>query len=652
MTGQRKDLELEDERTAQKRYAKILQEKARQPIPHQRPRNNIWTGTALPPPQQIPDGQLAGRVALVGPAEDLEGQADFYIGERHADLDGISVYSWAAPVACTMYRGKMHHQLCDQVAVVRSFSHRRGEIVDFDDETVRADAPAEPFRRRSLVVLPAPSPVTLPRPALPTDSPAIALAPGTDNDRPGSGASGQLRVNQRQRSSTEPVRAAALLRTQMQAPRTRSLAPVLSTLQPDQYELVTAPPAASMTIEGHPGTGKTIVAAHRAAYLVLPEEDAERPHDKTRGDVLLVGPTPGYTLHVRDIVHRLTARSPRVHVRSLPELLLSLVRLRSDPPGNAPGTWRDADEQLARFASLARTRLEKNSGKTPMPDQVYELLRSNGTASATITRDDEWRDYMQSLPPYRQALQTRALLPLLAFINWDTARPGGLRSIGHIIVDEAQDVTSLEWHLLDTMNRSHTWTILGDMNQRRSPYSLLSWAAVEDLLGDIGLPPQRLRRGYRSTKPILEYANQLLPRGERAILAFQEDGRQPFIEKVKAAELGRTVLSHVSRVLAADPARTVAVIGYQLQPVRYALRFAGWATTGNGQQWEIGERTVAVLEPDAARGLEFDSVIVTEPADFAQDLEHRGSLYTALTRANRELFVVHSRPLPDALRRR
>jgi hypothetical protein len=108
-------------------------------------------------------------------------------------------------------------------------------------------------------------------------------------------------------------------------------------------------------------------------------------------------------------------------------------------------------------------------------------------------------------------------------------------------------------------------------------------------------------------------------------------------------------------VLSPSPAvltGTVAVIGNQLQPVRYALRSAGWAATGSGQQWEREDRTVAVLEPDAARGLEFDTVIVTEPADFAQDLEHRGSLYTALTRGNRELVVVHSRPLPDALRRK
>lgn len=61
---------------------------------------------------------------------------------------------------------------------------------------------------------------------------------------------------------------------------------------------------------------------------------------------------------------------------------------------------------------------------------------------------------------------------------------------------------------------------------------------------------------------------------------------------------------------------------------------------------------MTVLEPDAARGLEFDAVVVVEPADFPQNYGRLGPLYTALTRPNRELVVVHSKLLPDALRRK
>ena len=72
----------------------------------------------------------------------------------------------------------------------------------------------------------------------------------------------------------------------------------------------------------------------------------------------------------------------------------------------------------------------------------------------------------------------------------------------------------------------------------------------------------------------------------------------------------------------------------------------------NPQIWERNGRNLAAIDPDEARGLEFDAVIVVEPADFPQNYGRQGPLYTALTRPNRELAVVHAKPLPDALRRR
>ncbi|HEY8534575.1 MAG TPA: ATP-binding domain-containing protein [Micromonospora sp.] len=88
--------------------------------------------------------------------------------------------------------------------------------------------------------------------------------------------------------------------------------------------------------------------------------------------------------------------------------------------------------------------------------------------------------------------------------------------------------------------------------------------------------------------------------------------------------------------------------------VQAALRREGWGKAGGDtvvwQHAEHGEVTVA--HPNVARGLEFDAVIVVEPADFPQNLGRHGLLYTALTRANRELVVLHTKPLPDKLRKR
>jgi DNA helicase-2/ATP-dependent DNA helicase PcrA len=73
-----------------------------------------------------------------------------------------------------------------------------------------------------------------------------------------------------------------------------------------------------------------------------------------------------------------------------------------------------------------------------------------------------------------------------------------------------------------------------------------------------GLGWDLLKRGYRSTKPILEYANRLLPRAERALLAFQTEGSAPNVDRVPFAFLGRSVVIEVIRLLDAYPAGTVS----------------------------------------------------------------------------------------------
>jgi len=95
------------------------------------------------------------------------------------------------------------------------------------------------------------------------------------------------------------------------------------------------------------------------------------------------------------------------------------------------------------------------------------------------------------------------------------------------------------------------------------------------------------------------------------------------------------------------------VIGVATEPITRALRSKGWASsTHESHQWEKEAQRVVVANPDEARGLEFDGVVVVEPADFPKNFGRNGPLYTALTRANRELAVVYSRSLPDGLRRR
>jgi DNA helicase IV len=415
---------------------------------------------------------------------------------------------------------------------------------------------------------------------------------------------------------------------------------VLSTLQPDQYTLVTLPAMESVVIEGQPGTGKTIVASHRAAYMINDDTPPENSLDK---NVLLVGPTDAYSDHVRGVVETLSGVSDRVIVKSMPSLMTRVLELKVEPKGPASRTWRDVDEELGKIALKVILAERKRKGMTPTTQRAYEALRLGLAAP-----DVEWATYLRKLPVYDVALTLRAHIPLLAYIRWTVAPARELQGIEHVMVDEAQDVTALEWMLLAAVNEADAWTILGDLNQRRSDHTLASWRHVCEVIEYPHVEPrlERLERGYRSTLPILEFANRLLPKKERALLAFQEDGPAPVVTRTGREDLAAVVRSEVDRLLIAYPEGTVAVIDVDPSRIRSLLRREGWqAPRGDQRFWEKAGRQVVVMQPDEARGLEFDGVVVSEPAAFPENFGRRGPLYTSLTRPNRELAVVHSKPL-------
>lgn len=245
------------------------------------------------------------------------------------------------------------------------------------------------------------------------------------------------------------------------APRREGLNSVLATIQPDQYALVTRDPSTPLVIQGHPGTGKTIVAAHRAAYLVHKDTPAER----RRNRVLLVGPTEHYVKHVKGVLADLTEPGT-VRVTSLPGLLLALRDLPDQIDGSLPTNYRDVDVELGDLAEhaahLLRTadRLPRNVKHEDGIAAVYAALRTNQAGQRPLTRDRDWAAYLAALPPLAEARRTRRFLPLLARCSLSLG-PRHTNLYDHIIVDEAQDVTPLEWKLLDDLNGGKSWTCWG-----------------------------------------------------------------------------------------------------------------------------------------------------------------------------------------------
>ena len=280
--------------------------------------------------------------------------------------------------------------------MIRAFVHRNGQIDDFADDRLRDDAPQH--RSASGAVDPD-SPGRVAQPALPKPAgkprrcpnrgrrdllrlrrmtpPTVSIRPAGIHAPALNGPAG------RKIQSEPPVRAEELLRKQLKAPRAKSLAPVLATLQPDQYKLVTAPAMQSMIVEGQPGTGKTIVASHRAAYLINEETPPENTLD---GNILLIGPTIGYTNHVRDVVNRLTGGTDRIKILAIPQLMQRILGLKYEPRGPSSRSWQDVDWKLGTLARSAIHRLKTSKGMIPTTAQAYEHLRQNGGPGRPITR--------------------------------------------------------------------------------------------------------------------------------------------------------------------------------------------------------------------------------------------------------------------------
>lgn len=619
---------------------------------------------------------MLGRVGCHTDDDDIR---DFYIGSRFMRDADLQVYSWAAPIARLFFQPDCAGS--EDVVVRRTFTHRLTDVADLDDEVALEGVPS-PFAARDLVVpAPAPNRGSRRRVVAPAPGPTIAavteparqiesheLVPresseASEPDRPDTTS---VQVRRGPGAIDEGMRAKGAVLKRLLAPRQDRLLSVLALLQPDQHELVSWPADQSLAVQGHPGTGKTVVAAYRAAYLVNPALYDEGGALASRGArplrVLIAGPTEAYVSHIEGLVRPL-AGPEQVRVTHLTELMAETTGLKGPWPGSIGGEYDDVDaqarllaERAARLHESAHSWREGSGARRENIRAVWDLITRNGTPERPLVQDPDQITWVRELPPFEQAFKRR-YLPLMAQCRLAFNRIPEADRFDHIIVDEAQDVSPIEWNILDQyLRRDGYWTLVGDMNQRRSDVSYRTWAEIADHLAmseDDSYEPQIMRRGYRSTGEILRFADRLLPARDRGNQTVQEDGPPVGRQYVpKQADLWSTALTSASALKQKYAEGSVAVITVNPGELISELGRNGWRRNGaDFSTWTHGERKLRLFAPEGARGLEFDAVVVVEPGAFPENLGRTGQLYTSLTRANRELAIVWSRDLPDPLRR-
>jgi DNA helicase IV len=479
---------------------------------------------------------------------------------------------------------------------------------------------------------------------------------------------------------------------------------IIATITPEQYALIARDVEGALVIQGGPGTGKTAVGLHRAAYLLYSDPGLARE------GVLVVGPNDVFVAYIEQVLPALGetdveqksaealvhARGERVHeppeVAALKgsgvmaDVLETLLWSRVSVPDEAvevlvgrtriavtPGDVRDAiaaARERARSYQGARERFRERlagvvAGALDPGEAATEadLLRAvRGSKEFTKLADKVWPrvsaqqlfgwlfnrkrlegllepeqiDLLVSHRPRDKRLQP-ADVPLLDEARW-LVDPD-LKTYGHVVVDEAQNLSAMALRVVSRRARRRSLTILGDLAQRTDDSGLGGWGEV---LRTAGVPTYELTElevSYRVPSDFLALAAAVAPPGTTVPRGVRE---APWPAVAFATdEIVATV---------ADLARRMAAVGSVAIIAPDALHDALAGADADRSGHLTGE--VDLLSLRTVKGLEFDAAIVVEPAAIlAQELDGgAGGLYTALTRSTRALAVVHAQPLPEGLR--
>jgi len=228
---------------------------------------------------------------------------------------------------------------------------------------------------------------------------------------------------------------------------------------------------------------------------------------------------------------------------------------------------------------------------------------------------------------------------------------GEPRTFGHIMVDEAQDLSPMQWRMIARRCPSGSMTLVGDFGQASRAGSAAGWNEVLSLVPThAGARNVVLSVNYRTPSEIMAVAARVLAAASPEIDAsdsVRATGRDPELVATTADRLVAEVAER-ARVAVAGPGTKAIIAPLDLHAELVAALTDIGAAAGSV---EAIDAPITILGPVEAKGLEFDDVIVVEPAALVTP-DRRGLrlLYVTLTRATQRLTVVHATPLPEALR--
>jgi DNA helicase IV len=585
----------------------------------------------------------------------------FHIGRRHVrdDLGDPIVIDWRAPIARPFYRATRDDR--QGVRLRRRFGFADGQLTSFEDEHL--DLGEE-----------------------------LGLA-------------------------------SDLLRAEIERPRVGPMRDIVATIQPDQDELVRADLDTSLCIQGAPGTGKTAVGLHRAAYLLY-----TYPERLRRSGVLVVGPNTAFLRYIAQVLPALgesgiqqstlddlveqvaVQRRDDVEVaimkgdarmaEVLRRAVVSHITKPSDDVVAIVGTkrYRISVERLRRYVDDARRSLTSgelrwDSARERLASLLAQDVRRQredaggaptDTETRKVARSVQVKEFIDAVWP---ALDPRTILIRLFTDQTFAQRCGGTQLsetelellawaetprsarkakfseadqvlldelagliVGnpqyvHVVVDEAQDLSAMQCRAVARRCPIGSVTVLGDLAQATAPWATGSWEVTLRHLGQPSASVRPLTIGYRVPGQVLTVANRLLPH-----IAPEVPPASSVRAGANALSDSDDLISAVNACLEVEGSVGVIVPDADVTAVLRNLAAAGIRAAALDDEHE---HRVTVVPATAAKGLEFDSVVLVEPAHIvAAEPSHLAGLrrlYVAWTRAVSRLVVVAQQPLPAEL---
>ena len=599
-------------------------------------------------------------------AEGAAGE-NFYIGRRHVhDADGDPmVIDWRAPVSQPFYRASRNEPM--DVMLRRRFGYTGGELTAYEDEHLsdpeESDSSGKLLQAeierprvgpmRDIVATIQPEQDEIVRAGV-SGTVCVQGAPGTGKTAVGLHRVAYLLYAHRERLARTGTLVIGPNASFLQY--IEQVLPALGELQVKQatvddlvahVEVRGTDSAAAARLKGDARMAEVLRRAVRSG-IRMPTEPVMVVRGSRRWRV------PAYELD--EIVRELASRDIRYGAarEALPQRIAHAVLVQMERAGEAPDDR--VQDAVARNAAVKAA--VKACWPPVDPAKVVLRLLSEpeflaSCADGLLTAEEQevilWAKPARGLG---SAKWSAADAVLVDEANDLVQRTG---SLGHVVLDEAQDLSPMQYRAVGRRCSTGSATILGDLAQGTTPWATNSWAEALAHLGKPDARIEELTRGFRVPREVIAYASRLLPSiapGLAPATSVRESAGALEIREVASDELDAAVVAACRDSLAYEGSIGLIAADSRVPALGAALDAAGLPHLAPGEETSAAAR-LTLVPASLAKGLEYDYVVLDDPsAIVAAEPDVRTGLrrlYVSLTRAVSGLSVLHAAPLPGAL---